>query len=88
MSIARVRERGQITLPLAVRVALGASTGSDLLFVPAGAGQYTVQRLERPELLLDLLEQFAGDGPAPDLSAFQPGAGEGIAAPYAPEEAL
>jgi bifunctional DNA-binding transcriptional regulator/antitoxin component of YhaV-PrlF toxin-antitoxin module len=87
MSIARVRERGQLTLPLAVRVALGASTGSDLLFIPTGAGLFTVQRLERPELLLDLLDHFTGDGPAPDLRAFQPGMGDGWSAPFVPEEA-
>jgi bifunctional DNA-binding transcriptional regulator/antitoxin component of YhaV-PrlF toxin-antitoxin module len=87
MSIARVRERGQITLPLAVRVAMGASTGSDLLFVPSGAGLFTVRRLERPELLLDLLEQFAGDGPAPDLGGVRPGTDDAFEAPFAPEEA-
>ena len=87
MSIARVRERGQVTLPLAVRVALGASTGSDLLFIPSGAGLFTVQRLDRPELLLDLLEQFTGDGPAPDLRALRPGVGDGWSVPFVPEEA-
>ena len=66
MSVARVRERGQITLPLAVRVALGASTGSDLLFVPAGPGLFTLQRVPRVELLLDLIEEFADPGSAPD----------------------
>ncbi|MFN8536056.1 MAG: AbrB/MazE/SpoVT family DNA-binding domain-containing protein [Thermomicrobiales bacterium] len=87
MSIARVRERGQLTLPLAVRVALGATTGSDLLFVPAGKGLYTLQRLERPELLLDLMEEFSAEGPAPNLSALQPGASDGLEDPFIPEEA-
>jgi bifunctional DNA-binding transcriptional regulator/antitoxin component of YhaV-PrlF toxin-antitoxin module len=87
MSIARVRERGQITLPLAVRVALGASTGSDLLFIPTGGGLFTVQRMAKPELLLDLVEQFAGEGPAPDLRALQPDAVDDVVAPFLPEEA-
>ncbi len=87
MSIARVRERGQITLPLAVRVALGASTGSDLLFVPAGPGVFTLQRLPRVESLLDLIDEFAADGPAPDL-AVAPPPGEGWEPPFAPEAAV
>ena len=86
MSIARVRERGQITLPLAVRVALGASTGSDLLFIPAGPGLFTLQRLPRIDLLLDLIEEFADPGPAPDAQA-APDEGGVWAAPFAPEEA-
>ena len=86
MSMARVRERGQITLPLAVRVALGASTGTDLLFVPAGAGLFTVRRLARPDPLLDLLDDFADEGPAPDLHAFDVVGGDGWVAPFAPEE--
>ena len=84
--MARVRERGQITLPLAVRVALGASTGSDLLFVPSGPGLFTVRRLARPDLLLDLLDHFAAEGPAPDLQALQAGGNDGWAARFAPEE--
>ena len=86
MSIARVRERGQITLPLAVRVALGASTGSDLLFVPAGPGLFTLQRVPRIELLLDLIEEFADPGPAPDAKSSPDESGV-WAASFAPEEA-
>ncbi len=86
MSIARVRERGQITLPLAVRVALGASTGSDLLFVPAGPGIFTLQRQPRVESLLDLIEEFASDGPSPDLAVATP-PGEAWEPPFAPEAA-
>ncbi len=87
MSIARVRERGQITLPLAVRVALGASTGSDLLFVPAALGIFTLRRLPRVESLLDLIEEFAADGPAPDL-AVAPPPGEVWEPPFASEAAV
>ena len=86
MSIARVRERGQITLPLAVRVALGASTGSDLLFVPAGQGLFTVQRVPRIELLLDLIEEFADPDGAPRAEAAPDESGV-WAAPFVPEEA-
>ena len=85
MSIARVRERGQITLPLAVRVALGASTGSDLLFVPAGSGQFTVQRVPRVELLLDLIEEFADPGAAPETQA-SPDESGAWAEPFVREE--
>ena len=86
MSIARVRERGQLTLPLAVRVALGASTGSDLIFVPTGPGAFTLRKLDRPELLLDLLAHFASDGTAPDLHALRPG-DDGWTPPFSPEGA-
>lgn len=84
MSIARVRERGQLTLPLAVRVALGASTGSDLIFVPTGPGTFALRKLDRPELLLDLLDHFASAETAPDLHALRPG-GDGWTPPFAPE---
>ena len=87
MSVVRVRERGQVTLPREVREAAGVTIGSELLLLPMGPGKFTAQVLPPRESLLALIEEFADDGPAPDLEALRQQMGRALADEFVPETA-
>jgi bifunctional DNA-binding transcriptional regulator/antitoxin component of YhaV-PrlF toxin-antitoxin module len=83
MSVVRVRERGQVTLPREVREAAGVTVGSELLILPIGPGKFTVQVLPQRESLLALIDEFADVGPAPDLEVLRQQIGQTLAADFA-----
>jgi AbrB family looped-hinge helix DNA binding protein len=75
MSAATVTSKGQITIPVEVRKALGLHTGSRVAFVPTGTGSYelvpatrTVKALKgalagrHHALSLSEMDEAVGDG--------------------------
>jgi len=69
MATVPVGKRGQVTLPRAIRDAYGLDDGSKLEIVPIDATRFEVRVLPAPGVLLTLLDEFADEGPAPDLEA-------------------
>ena len=69
MATMQVRKRGQVTLPLAIREAYHLDDGSELEVIPLDATRFEVRVLPPPGALLALLDEFADEGPAPDLDA-------------------
>jgi AbrB family looped-hinge helix DNA binding protein len=52
MATATVTSKGQVTIPPAVRTALGLDTGSQIEFVEIGEGQYAIMAAKTPVLAL------------------------------------
>ena len=69
MATMQVRKRGQVTLPRAIREAYRLDDGSELEVIPLDATRFEVRVLPPPGTLLALLDEFADEGPAPDLDA-------------------
>lgn len=69
MAIMQVRKRGQVTLPQAIRDAYHLDDGSELEVTPLDATRFEVRVLPPQDDLLALLDEFAGEGPVPDLDA-------------------
>lgn len=69
MATVQVRERGEVTLPQAIRDAYQLDDWSELKIVPIDATRFEVHVLPAPGVLLTLLDEFADEGPAPDLEA-------------------
>ena len=69
MATMQVRKRGQVTLPQAIRDAYHLDDGSELEITPIDATRFEVRVLPAPGALLALLDEFADDGPVPDLDA-------------------
>ncbi|MGN6562547.1 MAG: AbrB/MazE/SpoVT family DNA-binding domain-containing protein [Thermomicrobiales bacterium] len=69
MATMHVRKRGQVTLPQAIRDAYQIDDGSALEVIPLDATRFEVRVLPAPDNLLALLDEFADEGPAPDVDA-------------------
>ena len=67
MTIAKVRARGQVTIPQNIREACGITPGATLIFIQTGPGQFTCRVLPEHRSLRDLIERFSVDGVAPDV---------------------
>lgn len=69
MATMQVRKRGQVTLPQAIRDTYHLDDGSELEVTPLDETRFEVRVLPAPDTLLALLDEFADEGPAPDLDA-------------------
>lgn len=69
MATMQVRKRGQVTLSQIIRDIYHLEDGSELEVIPLDATRFEVRVLPAPGDLLALLDEFADDGPAPDLDA-------------------
>ncbi len=85
MKIARVRLRGQVTIPREVREACGVTPGTDLFFVKTGPGRFECRVLPAPRRLVEVTRQYAMDGAVPDLAGLREEMGAELAARYRPE---
>jgi bifunctional DNA-binding transcriptional regulator/antitoxin component of YhaV-PrlF toxin-antitoxin module len=79
MTIARVQARGQVTVPQDVRHACGIDAGTDLYFVVIGSGRFECVVLPPARSVLEIAQEYAGEGSAPDIDALRQGMGEEIA---------
>jgi bifunctional DNA-binding transcriptional regulator/antitoxin component of YhaV-PrlF toxin-antitoxin module len=69
MATMQVRKRGQVTLPQTIREAYHLADGSTLEVIPLDATRFEVRVLPDSGDLLALLDEFADEGPAPDVDA-------------------
>jgi bifunctional DNA-binding transcriptional regulator/antitoxin component of YhaV-PrlF toxin-antitoxin module len=67
MTIAKVRTRGQVTIPRNIREACGITSGATLTYILTGRGQFACRALPERRSLRDLIEQYSVDGVAPDV---------------------
>jgi AbrB family looped-hinge helix DNA binding protein len=70
MEFARVQERGQVTVPKAIRDRYEIGCGTALEFIPSGPDAFECRVIPRAT---DLLERFSVDAETPDLDALRPG---------------
>lgn len=68
MTIAKIQERGQITIPVEVRKACGIKSGDSLLFVAKGEGVFEARVLPSAELVSELIGRYEVSEVAPDLA--------------------
>ena len=80
MNKARITSKGQITLPAAVRKALGVETGDSVMFVPEKNGEFRVQRA--PRSILELEGCVPYSGPPVPLGEWDRIIGEAVATEY------
>jgi bifunctional DNA-binding transcriptional regulator/antitoxin component of YhaV-PrlF toxin-antitoxin module len=78
MAIARVQTRGQVTIPQEIREACGIVAGADLFFIDAAPGRFECRVLPPRRSLLEVIDEYAVDGVAPDLDDMQKEIGEEI----------
>ncbi len=78
MTVVRVGDQGQITLPDDVQAAAGIADGSELLVIPLGADGVLLQPLPPREPVLALAEQYAQPGAAPTDEAIEAAVREAI----------
>ncbi|MBV9279292.1 MAG: AbrB/MazE/SpoVT family DNA-binding domain-containing protein [Chloroflexi bacterium] len=78
MAIARVQTRGQVTIPREVRDACGIVPGADLLFATVAPGRFECRVLPPRRSLLELVDEYAVDGVAPDLDSLRQDIAEDI----------
>ena len=76
--IVRVRDRGQVTIPKAIRAACHIETGSRLLFVPIDAERFEVRVMPARRSMRELMELLADDGPVPDINAIREAHGDAL----------
>jgi AbrB family looped-hinge helix DNA binding protein len=69
MEYARVQERGQVTVPKAIRDRYNIGCGTTLEFIPLGEDTFECRVVPRAT---DLLERFSVDAMTPDLDALRP----------------
>lgn len=55
----RVTEKGQVTIPQSIRVALGIDPGTEVEFELQG-DHAVVKRIVQPEVVVERLESYAG----------------------------
>ncbi|TVR52892.1 MAG: AbrB/MazE/SpoVT family DNA-binding domain-containing protein [Spirochaetaceae bacterium] len=55
----RVTEKGQVTIPRPIRLALGISAGSEVEFELEG-DRAVLKRIVQPEVVAERLERYAG----------------------------
>jgi AbrB family looped-hinge helix DNA binding protein len=67
MTSAKVRARGQVTIPRDIREACGIMPGTALMFVQTGPGQFACRVLSEHRSLLELIEEYRMDGVAPHV---------------------
>ena len=79
MAIARVQPRGQVTIPQLIRKGCGIEPGSDLLFIQTGSDRFECHRLPAQRSLLELIDEYSGDGVAPDMAQLHEEMGDEIA---------
>ena len=80
MATMQVRKRGQVTLPQAIRETYRLGDGSELEIIPIDATRFEVRVVPAPGALSDLLDEFADEGPAPDLDGEREAFAEALAA--------
>jgi AbrB family looped-hinge helix DNA binding protein len=69
MDKARVQERGQVTVPKAIREQYRIGVGTTLEFVPNGDDTFECRVIPR---MTELLDRYAVDAEPPDLGALDP----------------
>ncbi len=55
----RITDKGQVTIPQAIRDALGITPGTEVVFELQG-DHAVVKRVEQPEVVAERLERYAG----------------------------
>ncbi len=68
MATVSVRHDGQVLLPQEIRAAYHLTEGSVLEILPVGTDRFEVRVVAARPPLLDLLDEFADEGEAPDIA--------------------
>jgi bifunctional DNA-binding transcriptional regulator/antitoxin component of YhaV-PrlF toxin-antitoxin module len=78
MATVSVRRDGQVTLPQEIRSAYHLAEGAVLDIVPIADDRFEVRVITKRSPLLDLLDEFADDGVAPDIAAEREALGDAL----------
>lgn len=78
MTTVSIRRDGQLTLPQEIRAAYHLAEGAVLDIVPISDDRFEMRVIAKRSNLLDLLDEFADDGVAPDLVAEREALGDAL----------
>jgi bifunctional DNA-binding transcriptional regulator/antitoxin component of YhaV-PrlF toxin-antitoxin module len=78
MATVSVRRDGQVTLPEEIRSAYHLTEGAVLDIVPITDDRFEMRVIAKRLHLLDLLDEFADEGVAPDLAAEREAMGDAL----------
>lgn len=81
MLVGRVQERGQVTVPRAIREACRIEPGTQLVFALTGPDRFECHVVPN-ESISDVLKYYASPGTAPDLDALRDKIGDELAEMY------
>lgn len=81
MLVGRVQDRGQVTVPRAIRDACHIQPGSRLAFAQTGPDRFECHVLPN-ESISEVLTRYASPGTAPDLDALRVEIGNELAEAY------
>ena len=78
MATVSVRYDGQVLLPAEIRAAYHLTEGSVLETLPVGVDRFEVRVVAMRLPLLDLLDEFADEGEAPDIALEREALGDAL----------